>query len=83
MSPDLTSFESLKSLATHLRDTLANKKFILVFAYNGTGKTRLSTAFKDLGKRNITADLTDEDVNSLSRSSQRTTHFSLMSCTMN
>jgi len=53
MSTDLTSFESLKSLATHLRDTLANKKFILLFAYNGTGKTRLSTAFKDLGKRNI------------------------------
>lgn len=65
MSTDLTSFESLKSLATHLRDTLANKKFILVFAYNGTGKTRLSTAFKDLGKRNITANLTEEDGNSL------------------
>ncbi len=27
-----------------------NKKFILLYAYNGTGKTRLSTAFKDLGK---------------------------------
>lgn len=64
MSTDLTSFESLKSLATHLRDTLANKKYILVFAYNGTGKTRLSSAFKDLGKR--TANLTDEGGNSLS-----------------
>jgi wobble nucleotide-excising tRNase len=29
---------------------LQSKKFILVYAYNGTGKTRLSTAFKDLGK---------------------------------
>ena len=66
MSTELTSFESLKSLAEHLRDTLANKKFILLFAYNGIGKTRLSTAFKDLGKRNITANLTDEDGNSLS-----------------
>lgn len=27
---------------------------ILVFAYNGTGKTRLSMAFKDLGKDIIT-----------------------------
>jgi hypothetical protein len=26
------------------------KKFILLYAYNGTGKTRLSMAFKDLGK---------------------------------
>lgn len=63
MSTDLTSFESLESLATHLRDTLANKKYILVFAYNGIGKTRLSTAFTDLGKR--TTNSTDEDRNSL------------------
>lgn len=34
----------------HLRRDLLNKKFILLFAYNGTGKTRLSTAFKNLGK---------------------------------
>lgn len=66
MSMDLISFESLESLATNLRDTLANKKYIFVFAYNGTGKTRLSTAFKDLGKINITENLTDEDGNSLS-----------------
>ena len=66
MSTELTSFESLKSLATHLRDTLANKKYILVFAYNGTGKTRLSTAFKDLGKRNIMPNSTVEGGNSLS-----------------
>ena len=31
-------------------EELENKKFILLYAYNGTGKTRLSTAFKDLGK---------------------------------
>ena len=30
--------------------TLENKKFILLYAFNGTGKTRLSTAFKSLGK---------------------------------
>ena len=45
-----TPFVDLKALATHLRIELENKKFILLYAYNGTGKTRLSTAFKDLGK---------------------------------
>lgn len=43
-------FLDLNALATHLRQELANKKFILLYAYNGTGKTRLSMAFKDLGK---------------------------------
>lgn len=47
-------FPDLNSLATHLRQQLQNvaepKQFILLYAYNGTGKTRLSTAFKDLGK---------------------------------
>src|ERR1700687_4148841 len=47
---DATTFTDLNSLATHLRQELENKKFILLYAYNGTGKTRLSTAFKDLGK---------------------------------
>lgn len=45
-----TSFPSLTALAQHLRDELENKKYILVYAYNGTGKTRLSTEFKNLGK---------------------------------
>lgn len=43
-------FADLNALAQHLRDELQNKKFILLYAYNGTGKTRLSTEFKDLGK---------------------------------
>jgi hypothetical protein len=47
---DATTFENLKALADHLREELAEKKYILLYAYNGTGKTRLSTAFKDLGK---------------------------------
>lgn len=33
-----------------MRQELENKKFIVLYGYNGTGKTRLSTAFKDLGK---------------------------------
>ena len=45
-----TAFTDLAALAAHLRGELGNKKFILLYAYNGTGKTRLSTAFKDLGK---------------------------------
>jgi AAA domain len=48
----LPTFVSLVDLATHLRQELANKKFVLLYAYNGTGKTRLSSAFKDLGKVN-------------------------------
>lgn len=48
----LTSFTSLANLAAHLRQELASKKFVLLYAYNGTGKTRLSTEFKDLGKVN-------------------------------
>jgi len=47
---DLGTFADLDVLAAHLRTELANRKFILLYAYNGTGKTRLSTAFKDLGK---------------------------------
>ena len=45
-----TTFKDLNALAAHLRQELENKKFILLYAYNGTGKTRLSTAFRDLGK---------------------------------
>lgn len=44
-------FDSLDLLATHLRERLEQKKYILLFAYNGTGKTRLSMAFKEEGKQ--------------------------------
>lgn len=45
-----TPFADLNALAADFRRQLENKKFILLYAYNGTGKTRLSTAFKDIGK---------------------------------
>ena len=50
-----TPFANLQSLAQHLRDEMGSnrqnsRKFILLYAYNGTGKTRLSTEFKNLGK---------------------------------
>lgn len=50
MSAQLNTFAKLEEVATHLREKLNEKKYILLFAYNGTGKTRLSMAFKDLGK---------------------------------
>lgn len=42
-------FTSIEGVAIELRDQLTGgqQKFVLVFAYNGTGKTRLSLAFKD------------------------------------
>lgn len=45
------AFADLPALAAHLRQELENKKTILLYAYNGTGKTRLSMTFKDIGKQ--------------------------------
>ena len=45
-------------MAEHLRSELIDKKFILLYAYNGTGKTRLSMAFKDIGKQGDGEDAT-------------------------
>ncbi|MGR7950090.1 AAA family ATPase [Alcaligenes sp. RM2] len=50
MKPGQT-FSDLPALVGHLRSELANKKTIVLYAYNGTGKTRLSMAFKDVGKQ--------------------------------
>src|ERR1035437_4117522 len=44
------TFTGLQEWAAHLRQQLETKKYVLMYAYNGTGKTRLSMAFKDLGK---------------------------------
>lgn len=53
MTP-VTPHADLPALAAHLREVLdpakGNKKCVLLYAYNGTGKTRLSTVFKDIGK---------------------------------
>jgi hypothetical protein len=50
--PKIHRFSSLSRLATRLRDDLngGNQDFVLLYAYNGTGKTRLSMEFKDAGK---------------------------------
>lgn len=48
-----STFPGLPELAQQLRTELAQKKFVLLYAYNGTGKTRLSVAFKELGKKPV------------------------------
>ena len=53
----VASFPDLVSLAANLRVKLDGRpKYILIYAYNGVGKTRLSMAFKDAGKLNNRAD---------------------------
>jgi hypothetical protein len=47
----LSDFPNLDAVAAHLRATLDTKKYVLLYAYNSTGKTRLSIAFKNLGKQ--------------------------------
>ncbi|GAB4384368.1 hypothetical protein [Albidovulum sp.] len=49
---DSRNFPTLEALAAHLREEIEakNKKATLIFAHNGTGKTRLSMEFKELGK---------------------------------
>jgi hypothetical protein len=52
------SFPDLPALAKHLREALDKKvenkpdksPFVLIYAFNSTGKTRLSAAYRDLGK---------------------------------
>ena len=47
----LYTYRTLKRLITKLRDDLNNHDFLLLYAYNGTGKTRISMEFKEQGKR--------------------------------
>ena len=54
--PKIYRYKILRNVVTRLRDDLRIKDnggfdFVLLFAYNGTGKTRLSMEFKDAGKR--------------------------------
>ncbi|AHF89567.1 anticodon nuclease [Opitutaceae bacterium TAV5] len=51
--PKIIRFPSLDRLVARLRDDFVNggHDFVLLYAYNGTGKTRLSMEFKDAGKR--------------------------------
>ncbi|CAN7560511.1 AAA family ATPase [Acidovorax sp. LjRoot118] len=51
--PKIHRFTDMRRLVTRLRDDLSGggQDFVLLYAYNGTGKTRLSMEFKDVGKR--------------------------------
>jgi hypothetical protein len=49
--PKINKYTNLKTLARKLRDDLGGAELILLYAYNRTGKTRLSMEFKDEGKR--------------------------------
>ena len=44
-------FDTLLDIAEYFRLFLEERKFIVLFAYNGTGKTRLSSEFKSLGQQ--------------------------------
>jgi len=54
--PKIYKYKSLRNVVTRLRDDLRDSAnggvgFVLLYAYNGTGKTRLSMEFKEAGKR--------------------------------
>lgn len=44
-------FNSIREIAEYFRMLSEDKKYIVLFAYNGTGKTRLSMEFKSLGQQ--------------------------------
>lgn len=54
--PKINKYASHKTLARKLRDDLCGADVILAYAYNRTGKTRLSMEFKDIGKRKNNGD---------------------------
>lgn len=56
--PKIHTFASMGKLVQRLRDDFksGHQDFVLLYAYNGVGKTQLSMAFKDAGK-----DPNDED----------------------
>lgn len=47
----IRTYKNLGTLVTRLRDDLNTADLVLLYAYNRTGKTRLSMEFKDAGKR--------------------------------
>lgn len=55
----LYKYKTLKNVAVRLRDDLNNHHFVLLYAYNGTGKTRLSMEFKDISKKREKNSVTD------------------------
>jgi len=50
-TPKIHQYKNLRTLAQRLRSDLKDIHCVLLYAYNRTGKTRLSMEFKDQGKR--------------------------------
>ncbi len=50
-TPKIVKFKSLSDIAVRFRSDLKDLDFVLLYAYNGTGKTRLSMEFKERGKK--------------------------------
>ena len=50
-APKIVQYKNLTKLAQRLRDDVNNSDCVLLYAYNRTGKTRLSMEFKDQGKK--------------------------------
>jgi hypothetical protein len=49
-TPIIHQYENLPNLADKLRADLVLHNFVIMYAYNGTGKTRISVEFKNKGK---------------------------------
>ncbi|RZN07580.1 anticodon nuclease [Bradyrhizobium genosp. SA-3] len=50
-TPNIHQYQNLATLARRLRSDVNDLHCVLLYAYNRTGKTRLSMEFKDQGKR--------------------------------
>lgn len=50
-TPKIQQYKNLRTLAQRLRSDLNDLHCVFLYAYNRTGKTRLSMEFKDQGKR--------------------------------
>lgn len=61
--PTIHEFPSLDRLVVRLRDDFHSGgcDFVLLYAYNGTGKTWLSMEFKNAGKKKVVSQLTTEN----------------------
>lgn len=55
----LYKYKTLTNVAVRLRDDLNDHHFVLLYAYNGTGKTRLSMEFKNRSKKRAKNPITD------------------------
>lgn len=55
-NPRIYTYTTLRDVTIRFRDDLNNHNYVLLYAYNGTGKTRLSMEFKNRGKQLGSAD---------------------------